>query len=110
MLTDCHVAASPRRAHHTITPSHHDFEGRSPTREGLDEGLSVLQAGGADARSTLLTSNVLIALTTPAGAQLWVCIAEAAEGQPSSVEAMANAIERCCSTMAGALFASQLLM
>ena len=76
---------------------------------GLDDGLSVLQAGGAAARSALLTSNVLVALATPSGAQLWACVTEAAEGQPTSVEAMATAIERCCSTMAGALFASQLL-
>lgn len=76
---------------------------------GLDDGLSVLQAGGADARSALLTSNVLVALAVPAGALLWACVAEAAEGQPASVATMAAAIERCCSTMAGALFASQLL-
>jgi hypothetical protein len=76
---------------------------------GLDDGLSVLQAGGADARSALLTSNVLVALAVPAGALLWACVTEAAEGQPASVATMAAAIERCCSTMAGALFASQLL-
>ena len=75
---------------------------------GLDEGLSVLQAGGADARSTLLTSNVLLALANPAGAQLWACITEAAEGQPTSVQSMATAIERAASTMAGLLFASEL--
>ena len=76
---------------------------------GLNDGLSVLQAGGADARSALLASNVLVALAVPAGALLWACVAEAAEGQPASVATMAAAIERCCSTMAGALFASQLL-
>ena len=68
------------------------------------------KAGGAQARSTLLGSNVLVALAAPSGAQLWACIAEATDGQqPTSVGAMALAIERCCSTMAGALFASSLL-
>jgi len=86
-----------------------DASERAALLTGLDDGLSVLQAGGADARSTLLASNVLVALATAAGAQLWACVAEAAEGQPQSVEAMATAIERCCSTMAGALFASQIL-
>jgi len=86
-----------------------DASERAALLTGLDDGLSVLQAGGAEARSTLLASNILVALATPAGAQLWACTAEAAEGQPQSVESMATAIERCCSTMAGALFASQLL-
>ena len=82
---------------------------RAALLAGLDDGLSVLQAGSAHARSTLLASNVLLALATPSGAQLWACIAEAADAQPTIVGAMASAIERCCSTMAGALFASSLL-
>jgi hypothetical protein len=75
----------------------------------VDDGLSVLQAGGGDARATLLASNVLVALATPSGAQLWACVTEATDGQPTTAGAMASAIERCCTTMAGALFASSLL-
>ena len=86
-----------------------DATERAALLRGLDDGLSVLQAGGAHARSTLLATNVLVALATPSGAQLWACIAEAADAQPTIVGAMASAIERCCSTMAGALFASSLL-
>ena len=87
-----------------------DATERAALLRGLDDGLSVLQAGGAHARSTLLGSNVLVALTAPSGAQLWACIAEATDGQqPTTAGAMALAIERCCSTMAGALFASSLL-
>ena len=86
-----------------------DATERAALLTGLDDGLSVLQAGGAHARSTLLGSNVLVALASPSGAQLWACIAEAADGQPTTVGAMALAIERCCSTMAGVLFASSLL-
>ena len=86
-----------------------DATERAALLRGLDDGLSVLQAGGADTRAQLLASNVLVALVTPSGAQLWACAAEAAEGQPTSVESLAGAIERCCSTMAGALFASSLL-
>ena len=82
---------------------------RAALLTGLDDGLSALQAGGADARSALLTSNVLAALAAPAGALLWACVVEAAEGQPASVATMAATIERNCSTMAGALFASQLM-
>ena len=86
-----------------------DATERAALLTGLDDGLSVLQAGGAHARAQLLATNVLIALATPSGAQLWACIAEATDGQPTTVGAMALAIERCCSTMAGALFASSLL-
>jgi hypothetical protein len=87
-----------------------DATERAALLRGLDDGLSVLQAGGGEARSTLLGSNVLVALTAPSGAQLWACITEASDGQQlTTAGAMALAIERCCSTMAGALFASSLL-
>ena len=80
----------------------------APLVRAVANRVDVLQAGGADARSTLLTSNVLLALANPAGAHLWACITEAAEGQPTSVQSMATAIERAASTMAGLLFASEL--
>ena len=51
-----------------------DAVDRAALLTGLDDGLSVLQAGGADARSALLTSNVLVALAAPAGALLWACV------------------------------------
>ena len=86
-----------------------DATERAELLGGLDDGLSVLQAGGAHARSTLLAANVLVALATPSGAQLWACVTEATDGQPTTAGAMASAIERCCTTMAGALFASSLL-
>ena len=60
----------------------------------LDDGLSVLQAGGARARSTLLATNVLVELASPSGAQLWACIAEAFDGQLTSALAVAHSSGR----------------
>ncbi len=72
----------------------------------VDESLSVLQAGGADARRQLLNTPMLAALTVPSAAQLWASTLEAAEGEAQSATAMANALINACSAAASTLFAS----
>lgn len=70
----------------------------------LDEGLSVLQAGGAAARQQLLNSRALDALANPGAAQLWACWLEAAESGVESVESLAAAAVAGCSSIAAVLF------
>ena len=72
----------------------------------LDEALSVLQAGGTDARRRLLDTPILAALTVPSGAQLWASTMETAEGEGQSAAAMASALISACSAVAATLFAS----
>ena len=72
----------------------------------LDEGLSVLQAGGEAARQQLMGANVLIALTSQGGAWLWAATLEATEQPAASIGALATAIVEGCSAMAATLFAS----
>ena len=77
--------------------------------EALGEALSVLQAGGAEARQQLLTSlDMATALLEPGAAMLWACVTETAttEASASSVAAFTAALEGAASTVAGALFAS----
>jgi len=72
----------------------------------LDEGLSVLQAGGADARRRLLNTPMLAALMVPSAAQMWASTLETAEGEAQSATAMASALINACSAAAATLFAS----
>jgi hypothetical protein len=74
----------------------------------LEEGLSVLQAGGAEARRSLLRSSVLVALTKPPAAQLWAAVLEASERDVPSLAALAAAIVDACSNLTAMLFASAL--
>ena len=71
----------------------------------LDEGLSVLQSGGAGARMQLLTSNVLLALPNQGASWLWASTIEATDRPAPSVDALAAAIVESCSTTAAMLFA-----
>ena len=70
----------------------------------LDEGLSVLQAGGAAMRQQLLNSNVLTALANPAAAQVWSCWLEAVDSGVMSVDALATAAEGGVQSVAAVLF------
>ena len=74
----------------------------------LEEALSVLQAGGAEARRQLLDADALHALATPSAAFLWATSLEATEDTVSSVSTMATAIVKSCSDIAAVLFASAL--
>jgi hypothetical protein len=91
------------RMRRTLTDSEH-----TTLIQALEEGLSVLQAGGVDTRRELLQSNVLLALGRPPAAQLWACALETAEGELQSVAVLANAIIDACSNVAAMLFASAL--
>ena len=91
------------RMRRTLTDSE-----RTTLIQALEEGLSVLQAGGVDTRRELLQSNVLLALGRPPAAQLWACALETAEGELQSVAVLANAIIDACSNVAAMLFASAL--
>jgi hypothetical protein len=71
----------------------------------LDEGLSILQSGGAGARMQLLTSNVLLVLPNQGAAWLWASTIEAADRPASSAVMIAAAIVESCSTTAAMLFA-----
>jgi hypothetical protein len=79
---------------------------RAALRQALDEGLSVLQAGGSDARQQLLAASATVALASPGAAQLWACCLEACEGEVASVEALATAITAGCAAVAGLLLAN----
>ena len=70
----------------------------------LEEALSVLQAGGAEARRQLLDADALHALATPSAAFLWATSLEATEDTVSSVSTMATAIVKSCSDIAAVLF------
>ena len=76
--------------------------------EALGEALSVLQAGGDDARQQLLTTTTMAtALLDPGASMLWACVTETAtEGGVASAAAFATALTAAASTIAGALFAS----
>ena len=83
---------------------------RAAIGAALEEGLSILQAGNAEARRALLADCILAALAHPGAAQLWASALEAAEGELESVEALAAAITSGCASIAGVLFASALGM
>ena len=74
----------------------------------LGEALSVLQAGGDDARQQLLASTTMAtALLNPGAAMLWACVIETVtEGDASSAAAFATSVVAAASSIAGALFAS----
>ena len=76
----------------------------------LEEGLSVLQAGGADERRRLLTSTALVALANPGVAQLWACCLDATEDEIPNAPTLADGIVNRCSKIAGVLFASALCL
>jgi len=72
----------------------------------VEEGLSVLQPGGAEARRQLLAGPVLSALAATGAAQLWGCCLESTEGGIESVAALAGELVSCCSAIAAATFTS----
>ena len=74
----------------------------------LDEGLSMLQSGGAAARQQLLATNVLLALASQGASWLWSAALESIEeqGQSPSVATVAAAITESCNGVAAMLFAS----
>ena len=74
----------------------------------LDEGLSMLQSGGAAARQQLLATNVLLALASQGASWLWSAALESIEeqGQSPSVATVAAAIMESCNGVAAMLFAS----
>ena len=65
----------------------------------LEEALSLLQAGGAAQRRALVATNVLVALTTAAAAQLWACAVDAAESAATSADAFGSAVIDGCSAV-----------
>jgi hypothetical protein len=74
----------------------------------LDEGLSMLQSGGAAARQQLLATNVLLALASQGASWLWSAALESIEeqGQSPTVATVAAAITESCNGIAAMLFAS----
>ena len=75
--------------------------------EALAEALSVLQAGGAEARRRLLSTSMATAMLNPGVAMTWGCVVETiSDGDASSIGAFSSALVATASTIAGALFAS----
>jgi hypothetical protein len=73
----------------------------------LDEGLSLLQSGGAEERRQLLgAASFTAALATSSAAQLWACCMEVAERPVSDVAAVAQAVIAACSAVAAMLFSA----
>ena len=84
-----------------------------PETETLDaalvEGLGVLRVATDEEHRTALQSVALIALSTPAGAQLWACLLEEATARGVQIVAeYASAVVAAASAIAGAQFASAL--
>ena len=77
--------------------------------EALAEALSVLQAGGDGEIRRLLAVPIGGALLHPGAAQLWACAVDAAE-VASSVAIFCSTVNNTASTIAGALFASALIL
>ena len=75
--------------------------------EALTEALSLLQAGGAEARRQLLSASMATALLNPGVAMTWAAVVETInDGDASSATAFGSALVATASTVAGALFAS----
>lgn len=72
----------------------------------LDEGLSVLQSGTANARQQLLQRNVLSALGDSGAAMLWAATLESLDYESRNVAAIARVVLSVCSDVASTLFAS----
>ena len=73
----------------------------------LVTALSVLQSGGDAAHRRLIATDMARALLTPAAAQLWAVVVEAAvEGDVPNAAAFGEAVEAGASTIAGALLVS----
>ena len=83
-----------------------------PETETLDaalvEGLGVLRVATDEDHRTALQSVALIALSTPAGAQLWACLLDEAERTFQSVAAYAAAVVSAASAVASAQLAAAL--
>ena len=116
-----HVAAAQ---FFTVTPSQPIFENfrrlvevrlRRPLSpddvatlaNALDEGLSLLQSGGAEERRQLLgAASFTAAIATAGAAQLWACCMEVAERPVTDVAAVAQAVIAACSAVAAMLFSA----
>lgn len=80
--------------------------------ESLEEALSVLQAGGAEARSQLLDTSLIVALASPSAAQLWACVTEAileGEAGVGNAASLMNQVVTTASAVASAIFTSAAL-
>ena len=73
---------------------------------GLVEALGVLRVGMNEEHLAALQSVALIELSTPAGAQLWACLLEAAGRGVHSVEEYVTAVTGAASAIASAQLAS----
>ena len=73
---------------------------------GLVEALGVLRVATDQEHRAALQSIALTELSTPAGAQLWACLLEAAVRGVQSVEEYAAAVSAAASAIASAQFAS----
>ena len=74
----------------------------------LLQALSVLQAGGEQARRDLLSTGVLQALLSTGGAYLWAAALEASENGLQSVDEYGEAVVSTTSEVSTALFATAL--
>ena len=74
--------------------------------DALAEAMSVLQAGGDDARKQALATSMAQALLSPAAAQVWASAVEAADAPIASPSAFFRALLGSVSAIAGVLFAS----
>ena len=84
-----------------------DSTQRSALADALDTSLSVLQAGDAVVRLSLLNANVLQALANASAALLWASCVEASEadGGYADVAAFGNKVASMGSSISSAVFA-----
>ena len=85
--------------------------GRPPTPDdieliatAMDESLSVLEVGDAEARRRLVDGPLMAALANAAAAQLWACALEALGRELASASEVANALRSASTATAAVLF------
>lgn len=122
LQTDCCLDDVTLRARYRHPPSHAllAFRLQAPlgsaevttVAESLEEALSVLQAGGAEARCQVLDTSLIVALASPSVAQLWACVTEGileGEAGVGSAASLMNQVVTIASAVASAIFTSAAL-
>ena len=97
--------ATLQRLVSTRVHRHLSLEEATEVASALDEGLSILQAGGVVARQQLLGMNLSDALETQGGAWLWAVALEATASNAPVVATLTAAIVDGSSAVAVMLFA-----
>ena len=101
------LATNLRRAVEARLEKHLSVAQVAALDRALDEALSLLQAGGNEARAALLASPAAAGLAVPAGAQLWATALEGiSQSNATTATALIQSIVETTVVVTSALFAS----